>query len=87
MPNAQTFRTSLTEIFKEVSKYPIHEVTIISGELHRKIGGYPGIASNHRMSECCRVMKQLMNEDDEIVSQPPRGQGATLTIRYKLPRQ
>ncbi|MCR4347834.1 MAG: hypothetical protein NUV55_11625 [Sulfuricaulis sp.] len=84
MPNTDTFRAALCEIFKVANKYGIREVTIVSGDLHRKLGGYPG--STHRMPVCCEVMKQLMKANDEIVFEPPRGKGATLSIRYKLPR-
>jgi hypothetical protein len=31
-------------------------------------------------------MKAAMEAGDEIVSTPPKERGATLTIRYKLPR-
>lgn len=58
-----------------------------AGELHRRVGGYPG--SNHRMPVSCEVMRSAMGSDagDIVLSQPPKGDGATLTIRYVLPRQ
>jgi hypothetical protein len=43
----------------------VRHIDINSGDLHRKLGGYPG---------------------DEVLAAPPKGKGATLTIRYVLPR-
>lgn len=69
----------MLKVAKEIGlKY----IDITSGDLHRKIGGYPG--KNHNMPSCCNVMKSLMKEDDEILYAPPSGKGATLTIRYFL---
>lgn len=58
---------------------------ITSGDIHRAVGGYPG--QNHRMPICCSVMRRLMRPGDAVISAPPSGQGATLTIRYRLPRK
>jgi 5-methylcytosine-specific restriction protein A len=57
---------------------------VVSGDLHRTVGGYPG--SSHRMPACCAVMTRAMRPGDRIIAQPPSGKGATLTIRYRLPR-
>jgi hypothetical protein len=46
--------------------------------------GYPGI--DHKLPSCCRVMRSMMRSADEIVRSSPKGYGATLTIRYHLPR-
>jgi 5-methylcytosine-specific restriction protein A len=59
-------------------------IEINSGELHRKIGGYPG--AGHRMPLCCDAMYFVQSYGDTIISSPRRGKGASLTIRYKLPR-
>ena len=59
-------------------------VDVKSGDLYRRIGGYP--AYNHRMSICCSTMKNIMKTGDKILNEPPSGQGASLIIRYKLPR-
>jgi 5-methylcytosine-specific restriction protein A len=60
-------------------------VEINAGELHRVIGGYPG-AGEHRMPMCCQAMLFEKRASDEIVFEPPKGKGASLTIRYRLPR-
>jgi 5-methylcytosine-specific restriction protein A len=50
------------------------------------LGGYPG--RDHRVPICCKVMKSAMARDygDMPLQEPPSGQGASLTIRYVLPR-
>ena len=57
-------------------------IDIVSGDVHRKLGGYPG--TNHRMSGCCDVMYELMKPGDEIIEAPPKGKGATVKVRYYL---
>jgi 5-methylcytosine-specific restriction protein A len=81
----EDFERELAEIFDGETKNGETSVTVISGELHRRVGGYP--VNNHRMPSCCDVMRAAMQEGDEIVGQPPKGKGATLSIRYNLPRR
>jgi hypothetical protein len=38
------------------------------------------------MPICCSVMTQQVKAGDTTLRKPPKGAGATLTIRYKLPR-
>ena len=54
------------------------------GDLHEEVGGYPG--SDHRMPSCCSVMRGEMASGDAVVHQPPKGDGANLVIRFRLPR-
>lgn len=82
MPNAEDFRKVISEIFEIATKLKLTGVVIKSGNLHRLVGGYPG--HNHRMPICCTVMKSMMNNGDEISSQPRSGQGASLEILYRL---
>lgn len=82
--NATQFRTALTKALAAGEELGFSAVEVKAGKLHRKIGGYPG--NDHRMPICCEVMRQAMNANDEIVDAPPSGQGASLTIRYRLPR-
>jgi hypothetical protein len=81
-PTMRDFQKELDEIF-EMAQGQVH-VDVKSGDLHRRVGGYPG--RNHRMHSCCEVMKRNMKQGDQILQQPSSGQGATLVIRYKLPR-
>ena len=59
-------------------------IDIKAGELHRCVGAYPG--PDHRMPACCAVLRSEMVGGDTVVQEPPKGQGASLTIRYQLPR-
>lgn len=83
-PKAEDFREELSKILAEAQKRGAPYVEVSAGELHRRVGDYPG--TNHRMPVCCEVMRQIMKKGDEIISEPPKGKGASLTIRYKLPR-
>lgn len=84
MPRAEEFREQLLEVFRVAQQKGQSEVVVNAGDLHKKIGGYPG--RNQRMPVCCDVMRNTMRQGDEILSEPPKGKGATLTIRYLLPR-
>jgi hypothetical protein len=54
-------------------------VDIRAGELHRDVKG------EDRMPLVCHVMRTLM-VSPEVLSGPPSGQGASLVVRYRLPR-
>jgi len=79
--NAYTFRDALQRVFAESQG---SFVDVVSGELHGLVGGYPG--KNHRMPVCCDVMRKAMQPGDSVRTSPLKGKGATLTIRYILPR-
>ncbi len=57
---------------------------VVSGDLHKMVGGYPG--TQHRMPLCCDVMRNAMKPTDEVLNSPRKGKGASLSIRYYLPR-
>lgn len=59
-------------------------IRLNAGELHRELGGYP--STRHALTSCCDAMYEARRPSDTIVSAPPKGRGATLTIEYKLPR-
>jgi len=79
--NTETFREALRQVFNE-SKASFVDVT--SGELYRMVGGRTG--RDHKMPGCCNAMTKAMQSGDTILAKPPKGRGATLTIRYILPR-
>jgi 5-methylcytosine-specific restriction protein A len=60
-------------------------VELNAGDIHRIVGGYPG--PDNRMPICCAVMYRLMKQGDVVVYAPPKGKGASLTIRYAVPKQ
>lgn len=86
-PNREDFENALNQIFRykeimEESEY----VDINSGKLHRYVGGYPD--TNNRMPLCCEIMYQFQKDGDKIIEDgTKKGYGASITIRYKLPRQ
>jgi 5-methylcytosine-specific restriction protein A len=84
MPSIDEFRAELRAQIARAEKAGRSHVEINSGELHRKIGGYPG--PDHRMPMCCKAMQEQMKEGDVVLSQPAKGEGANLTIRYMFPR-
>jgi len=84
MPTAEDFRVTLRARMQGAEHASKTTVEINSGQLHREVGGYPG--QNHRMPMCCAVMRSEMSAGDAILQEPPKKQGASLTIRYKLPR-
>jgi hypothetical protein len=82
---ARDFHDELVAQIGRAQKHGAPHVEINSGELHRKIGGYPG--AGHRMPLCCDAMYFEQHPGDEIVCSPKQGKGASLTIHYKLPRR
>jgi hypothetical protein len=82
--NAAIFRQALKNILQQAQAQGQPFVDVLAGNLHRQVGGYPG--KNHRMPLCCSVMRSMMMPGDQVLQAPPKGQGASLRIRYKLPR-
>jgi hypothetical protein len=85
MPTVDDFLSELRSQFRAAQERGARYVTINAGELHRRVGGYPS-RSGHRMPVCCDVMYRERRNGDEIITAPPKGKGARLTIRYCLPR-
>ena len=81
---ADQFRSALLALFEKARVAGKPAVDVNSGELHRIVGGYPG--ANHKMPVCCNVMQAAKYLSDVVVQSPPKGRGASLTIRYALPR-
>ena len=79
------FRATLTKALAAAEKEGFSAVDVRAENLHKKLGGYTG--TDHRMPICCEVMRQAMKPKDKVVDSPPGGQGANLTVRYRLPRQ
>ncbi len=82
--SAANFRNQLSRLLAEGAALGFVAVEVNAGRLHRLVGDYPG--AGHRMPVCCGAMRRAMAPGDEVVFQPPRGKGARLTIRYRLPR-
>ena len=83
MVKKEDFQKVLNDVFKDAISQGKNEIVITAGEVHRIAGDYPN--RNHRIPTCCHVMRKNLKENDFIISQPPKGNGASLTIRYSLP--
>jgi hypothetical protein len=87
MPSQDDFQKALDKVFLKYEKDGSSYVDVRAGDLHRQIGDYPG--KNHRMPLCCEVMRKNSKVElgDKILPDgPQKGDGASLTIRYILPR-
>ncbi len=84
MNSSDEFQKELETIFAFAENKRLSAIILVSGELHRLVGGYPG--SDHRMPICCSVMRKNLKSGDVIIHEPPSGEGATLTIKYQFPR-
>ncbi|MFN7917869.1 MAG: hypothetical protein U0Q55_21155 [Vicinamibacterales bacterium] len=83
-PDRTAFVAALTGLLERASEAGWRSLELTAGDLHRRVGGYPG--RHHRMPACCAVMKSMLQPGDDEVLSPPSGTGASLTIRYRLPR-
>jgi 5-methylcytosine-specific restriction protein A len=79
-----SFHAALDELFHEAERTGRRSVQIRAGDLHKRVGGYPG--PSHKMPQCCRAMRDVMSPGDVIIQSPPSGSGASLVIEYLLPR-
>jgi hypothetical protein len=78
-----TFNAELQRRFVEAEARGMTVLQLNAGEIHRALGGYPG--RNHAMPTCCAAMYVVQSGADRVVSAPPSGKGASLTIAYALP--
>jgi 5-methylcytosine-specific restriction protein A len=71
MPTAEDFKLELHCMMLGAMKEGKECVEINAGELHGRVGDYPG--RNHRMPVCCEVMRNAIARDagDVIEEQPP----------------
>ena len=79
------FKFELLKRFREAEAMAMPFIDVRAGDMHRDMGDYPDPAL-HRMPSCCEVMYAEQSEGDSILSRPANGKGASLTIRYLLPR-
>ncbi len=82
--SSEDFRTELRGILKKAEELGLVAADVNSGNLHRRVGDYPG--SDHRMPICCEVMYSEMSVSDSVISKPESGKGASVVVRYALPR-
>ncbi|MBR5524598.1 MAG: hypothetical protein IKU51_04960 [Clostridia bacterium] len=64
---------------KEIAKMAgKSELVLRSGDVHNDLG------LKQRHPQVCNAMRHCMNSGDVILYQPPKGNGTTLRIEYKL---
>ncbi len=80
----EDFRRALERRLRAAAASGFDHLDVNAGELHRRLGGYPG--RDHRLPACCAAMRSTMGIGDVVLAEPPKGNGASLTIRYRLPR-
>jgi 5-methylcytosine-specific restriction protein A len=84
MASTPDFRAALTARLANAERLSLSHLDVNAGDLHRQVGGYPG--PKHRMPMCCNALRAEMRPPDAVMKEPPKGNGASLTIRFKLPR-
>ena len=82
MPNKDDFVKEILQMKQAAKEAGAKYIDIVSGDVHRKLGGYPG--TNHAMPTCCDAMYEQMKPGDEIIEAPAKKRGARLKIRYYL---
>jgi hypothetical protein len=83
--NSDSFRNELRSIMKKAESLGLVAIDVKSGNIHRRVGGYPG--TDHRMPVCCEVMYSEMKDGDTVVAKTDSGHGASIVVRYGLPRK
>ncbi|URJ45189.1 hypothetical protein MF628_004974 [Paenibacillus polymyxa] len=82
LPSKDDFKKEIQHQIDVARSNGAKYIDINSGEVHRKLGGYPGKDGKHAMPSCCNAMYSLKKSTDEILRAPHKGKGATLRIRY-----
>lgn len=85
--SAKQFRDKIYDIFQNVTIEGKQFVDIKAGVLHKAMGDYPN-PKLHRMNSLCNVMlaEFIPKLGDKILSAPKKKHGASLAIRYVIPR-
>ncbi len=78
----EAFTNEVERIIDDARNKGEEYVIIRAGDVHSAVGGYE--TNNHRMPSCCSAMYKLKKANDEVLYAPPKGKGATLTIKYYL---
>lgn len=82
MAAMKDFRKELLAQVKRASVQGRPHVEINAGELNRIVS-----PTETRLPMACKAMREMMTATDYVVYEPPAGNGASLTINYKLPRK
>jgi 5-methylcytosine-specific restriction protein A len=52
-------------IINKINNMESDYIVLVSGDIHRELGGYPG--KNHNMPSCCSAMRSQMINSDKIL--------------------
>jgi 5-methylcytosine-specific restriction protein A len=85
MPTTAEFTQEIVRQIAAAAEANEQFVDICSGDVHGIVGSYPD-SNAHRMPVCCSSMRRLMQAGDAVLTTPESGNGASLVIRYQLPR-
>jgi hypothetical protein len=85
MKTSQDFTNAIHTSFHGAEIQKMHYLDINAGHLHRLVGDYPG--PDQRMPLCCGAMRKEMAAGDLITDEPQKRDGASFTVRYRLPRR
>ena len=83
-PTMGDFRAALKDVLSEAQNSGEDFLVISAGALHRIVGGYP--TPYNRMPMCCNAMNEACCDGDHVLEKPAKGMGASLTMRYRMPR-
>lgn len=78
------FEQALASIFRDAESRAADSVEVRASDLHRPLGGYP--RRDHRMLVGCDVIRRTRTPTDLQLTAPPIGDGASLDVRYDIPR-
>jgi hypothetical protein len=81
-PKVADYERELATLFTTAQAEGKTILEVRSGDLHHRVAPH----GPNRMPACCSAMRKMMRSNDEIVRQPPKGNGTTLVIAYQLPR-
>ena len=81
-PGREDFQRGLDRMREDARNCGETSIVITSGDLHRRVGGYPG--SDHRMPTCCDVMEKNMKGSDKVLPNALKRYGASFKVRYNI---
>lgn len=82
--SSDAFLPTLLHVFREMEERGLRAFELSAADLYRYAGGDP--RPSDRLAACCAALRGAMTAGDEILSEPDGGFGASLRIRYTLPR-
>lgn len=80
-----SFNKELNNFLNTAEKMGGRTVEIRADYLYSRVEGKL-LVDTHKMLVCSSVMKEGMQEGDEIINEPPDIDGRFLVIKYQLPR-